>query len=153
MDIPRHFLEGITYRFSVAEVERAAVNTRGAFLKKIEERRGRIAKIRADNKITDAALNELLQQAINNRGALMYTVSVANSARANSMVDDDIDSPAESVLRIPAGVVSALMAEQQEMKKEQDAVDRLNVIIRNSAHIEEPVKLNFDDVDFLNLGR
>lgn len=95
---------------------------------KIAERQGRVARLRSEYAIDDAALSDLLMQARQaqrrNEAVLNYTYNPATEGP---------DAPANHVPErsIGAGVINNLLTEQDFIDGDREAVRRLELIGRN----------------------
>lgn len=91
---------------------------------KIEERKGRIAKIREENKITDAMLSDMVIQYMQDQQRGQTRVSYSNS------VQPDPKKKSEEVT-IPAGVIANIITEKGLIESESSEVKKLSLILRN----------------------
>lgn len=107
-----------------------------AVREKIEERQGRIARIREEYGITDAVLADVLAQAMHRRGQT-YSVSNAPVGRDGS-----------GQVTVPAGVITNLTTEQEYIEEERQQVARLDLLARNIAP-DASHKLTFDEMEYL----
>lgn len=95
-----------------------------AISKKIEERQGRVARLREEYQIDDGALVQLLTAARRQAGADRFSYTTSNSAVAggtNQMEEKTIG----------AGVVNNLLTESDFIESEKADVRKLNLVIRN----------------------
>lgn len=113
-----------TYEKTSAEIITKAQGKRLSLLSKVEERKDRIKRLRAEYGITDEVLIDLLQQArANARSAVMQYTSNAKVSKGPGMSE-------ESVV-VPAGVVNNLMTEQDFITSETTQATDLELIVRN----------------------
>lgn len=106
-----------------------------ALRQKINERMERVAKVRAEYKITDAVLVDLLQQA---RAAARRDADMGNKMSYSTKRDPghaEIGAGNEGEdgedLVIGAGVVNGLLTENDFIERETSQVAKLALIIRN----------------------
>jgi len=113
-----------TFEKPAAEIVERAKNKAAMIRDKIEEREVRLKRIRAEYKISDAALVDIMAQAREQmqRGAaaLIY----------NSKVRSD-DGLREDDVTIGAGVVNMLLTERDHIEGEKSQVEKLDMIVRN----------------------
>lgn len=113
-----------TYEKTAAQIIEKAKAKKTALLEKVEERKDRIKRLRAEYGITDEVLIDLLQQArANARSAVMQYTSNAKVSKGPGMSE-------ESVV-VPAGVVNNLMTEQDFITSETTQATDLDLIVRN----------------------
>lgn len=121
-----HMFGSFTFKKSADEIIDKATAKTAALKSKIEERKRRVADLRAEYGIDDAALVQLLQAARRQNNAMRYSYS---SSMANNA---GIDGAAQTEERtIGAGVVNNLMTENDFISAEGEQIDRLAFIIRN----------------------
>jgi hypothetical protein len=133
-DISRMF--EFTFQKTTTDIRHAARKKITAIQAKIEERQARIKALRAEHKITDAVLNDILSQmrATTNAAALIqYTSSVTTDAGS-----------AETVI-VGAGAVNFLLTEQDYIEGERSPTQRkpvcstrtstTNSVTRNSSSL------------------
>jgi hypothetical protein len=120
-----HMLNFIYEKTSSEIIEKAKAK-RVAVLAKIEERKDRIRRTRAEFGITDEVLIDLLQQARADSRNVRSTY-MSKSKRANAGLADE----ATEEVVVPAGVVNNLMTEQDLISGEIDQVAKLDLVIRN----------------------
>lgn len=106
---------------------------------KIAERHTRVAKIMKDNKITDAALADMLVQYMKDQSEAAHkrqqTYSIGNAPVRSGPGGRGI------ALSIPAGVVSNLVTEKEYIESEGEELNKLNLVRRNlrtSVHAFHP---------------
>lgn len=116
------------YEKASTEITDKAAHKRGQILAKIEERKGRIKRLRAEYGITDEVLIDLLQQAradARTAAHSTYTSKARNTGRA-------LDGGAtEGDVIVPAGIVSNIMTEQDSISGELEQAAKLDLVIRN----------------------
>lgn len=112
-----------TYEKSASEIIDKAKIKRTALLAKVEERKGRIKRIRDEYGIDDAVLIDLLQQARASARAAHAMQYTSNVKRDKGLTEDAIV--------VPAGVVNNLMTEQDFITGEVEQTAKLDLIIRN----------------------
>lgn len=141
-----------TFEKSADEVITAAKKKVGEVRAKIEERGVRIQKMRAEHKVTDAVLNDVLNQmrAQQKRGveSMSYT---SNAQTSGGGVQEEVT--------IGAGVINFLLTEQDHIDGERAQVERLDTIIRNLRDVEkvtstgakyvEKFKLSYEELKYL----
>ncbi len=98
-----------------------------ALRQKIAERTERVAKVRAEYKITDAVLVDLLQQA---RAASRRDIDLGRMSYSSKQKHDDSTGTEEDLI-IGAGVVNGLLTENDFIEGETSQASRLELIIRN----------------------
>lgn len=100
--------------------------------KKIEERKGRIKDLRAEYKITDAVLIDLLEQAREaqrkNDNRMSYSLSNTPAKGGGGLT--------ENTITIGAGVVNHLLTESDMVRSEEAEVTRLELVVRNLEDLE-----------------
>jgi hypothetical protein len=138
-----------TFQKSSAEIVEKATAKANSIRAKIGERERRLAKVRAEYKITDAAIIDLLQRARSAAGNAManYSTSVR-----------DEEGHIEEVT-IGAGVINLLLTENDFIEGEKTQVDRLDtiakhltdvVVIQNgTAVIQKQHPLSYAELKFL----
>lgn len=148
--INRHFQFG--FEKTSKEIITAAQTKVEALQAKIEERMKRVSDLRAEYKIDDKALIQLLQAARQSqRQQISY--SYTTTAAGNN----------EETRVVGAGVVSHLLTESDCISSEKEAVKRLGVIIANlrplprmaesgTAYKEDSFGLSYEELDFLGFG-
>ena len=92
---------------------------------KVEEREGRVARIRAEYKITDAVLIDLLSQARAAQKQHNALMNYSSSAQGSN------DSGETVVVTIGAGVVNMLLTERDFIDGEKTQADKLALVARN----------------------
>ncbi len=119
-----HLFSRFQYTKSSTEIVEKMKVKMIALRQKIAERTERIAKVRAEYKITDAVLVDLLQQAraASRRDALMSYSSKQKHEGSTGTEED---------LVIGAGVVNQLLTENDFIEGETSQASRLELIIRN----------------------
>lgn len=122
---------------------------------KIEERQGRIVKLRTEYDISDQDLIQLLQEAMKREVSNM-PIAASTSYTLPSQGSDTSD-----VRMIAAGVVQNLMTENRLADEEKESVEKLEQIIRNlkpvqyhaegngSPYTVDYVTLSSKELDFL----
>lgn len=119
-----------TYTKSSAEILAKMEIKAAALRSKVIEREERVAKVRAEYKITDAVLVDLLRQAraaAKRNADLGARMSYNISSRKGDVDRDDIDEE----LVIGAGVVDGLLTESDLIEAETSQIARLELIGRN----------------------
>jgi len=124
----------VKYTKSGIEMREACGRKSDALLAKIEERQGRIARVRADHGIDDAALVMLLQQVVN---------AAARRDRFAYM-----NSTTGQQAEVEAGVVAQLNTEARAIESEKEQAAKLRRVARNVAP-DERVVLTYDDLAYL----
>lgn len=118
-----------SYRKSAVEIKAKAKDKVAALKDKIEERKGRVRRLREEFKITDAVYINLLEQAREaaKRGEnrMSYSVSLGNQTQAQQGLQEG-DS-----ITVGAGTVNALLTENDFIKSEEREAKRLELIVRN----------------------
>lgn len=95
---------------------------------KVAERKARVRKLRDENGITDLMLIELYRIAAK-RGAESGSYAISN---ARVLVDRDGNEHREVEEKyVPASVVSALQAEEENIENENAQIARLHMLLRN----------------------
>lgn len=143
--IPHNVLSRLVFKVPTQTLQDALVKKVKLLGEKIDVRRGRVRKIREENRITDEVLIELLKMARAASSASFYTVT-------SSVRSDPTTQTQEDTVTISAGIVANMMSEEDAMKEELNASDRLATILANICFVEGPVELSFDEVKFLNLS-
>ncbi len=135
---------------STAEVVAACQKKERDNRAKIEEREGRISRVRAEYKITDAVLIDLLSQA---RAAAKRNDALMNYS---SNMPSANDSGETATITIGAGVVNMLMTERDFIDGERAQADKLAMIARNLRDFidERGItrtnhRLSYDEIRFL----
>ncbi len=122
---------------------------------KVAERRKRVADLREEHGIDDAALVQLLQAARKNASARHYTYST--SKMSNVSVGS---GPQEEERTIASGVVNNLLTENDFIEAERDQIRRMNLIARNLRPVpayaengtplpERGFSLSYEELEFL----
>jgi hypothetical protein len=116
-----------TYEKPSAEIIEKSKVKRVALLAKVEERKGRIKRLRDEYDVTDEVLIDLLQQAraqSRNNPALQYTSNAkVAKMRGGKMTEESVT--------VPAGVVNHLNTEQDLADSEIAEVKKLDLVVRN----------------------
>ena len=117
---------GVSYnKFTSDRLREAMTRKVTNITAKIEERQGRITKIRKENDISDAMLSDMILQYMQDqqRGQqrLSYSNSIQNTGTTNT--------PKE--VTVPAGVIANLVTEKSLIETETAEVKRLGLILRN----------------------
>lgn len=120
-----HYFQ-FTFEKTTAEIVAAAQRKEREIRSKIEEREGRVGRIRSEYKITDAVLIDLLSQA----RAAQKRNDVALMNYSSSVKTQDDDGAMTSVT-VGAGVVNMLLTERDFIDGEKSQADRLSMIARN----------------------
>lgn len=110
-----------TYQKSAAEIIEKMRTKIDKVKDKIEERQRRLADLRREHAIDDAALIQLLTAARKNVNAQSYSYTSNVSATSRGMEERTIG----------AGVVNNLLTENDFIESERDAVKRMEMIVRN----------------------
>lgn len=122
----KSMFRGVNYnKFTSPQIREAMTRKVESVRAKIEDRRGRIEKIVADNGITPEALSDLIVQYTQDqqrgRSAKMsYSISTIGSGNGPSR---------ETV--VPAGVIANLVTEKELIASETDEAKRMDLILRN----------------------
>jgi hypothetical protein len=134
------------------EYQKSATDLTGAMLAKItalkvkvEERIGRITKVRAEYKVTDAALLDIMKQA---RAAQKAGAMIMNYSTSSNGPTGMIDGSDAELITIGAGIVNFLLTEQDFIEGEQSQVDRLELVVRN---LKDPVSYTNDGKPYTQL--
>lgn len=117
------------YEKSSAEITTAMKKKIQALKAKIGEREERLAKVRKEYKITDAALLDLMKQArqaSKNVNAMSYSLNASIT-----------EGPEEQIV-IGAGIVNFLLTESDFISGEKEQVDKLELITRNLKDLLHP---------------
>ncbi len=136
-----------TFEKTSEEIKTKATAKVSAIKKKVEERGKRIAATRAEFKITDAVLIDLLQQARAAGGN--ERMSYSTNAR------DERGGLTEETITVGAGVVNSILTEQDFINGERAQATKLEIIIRNLADLPDAQgrprghKLSFSELTFL----
>jgi hypothetical protein len=136
-----------SFEKTAAEVVVAASAKVKQIEEKISEREERIAKIRAEYKIDDKALIDILEKMRKNAGTSAITYSVSNMAGP--------DDGEQQEVTIGAGLVQLLMTERDLINSETDQVTRLGLLIRNLKDGRDEfgnpsgVRLSYEELEFL----
>ena len=119
------------YQKSASEISVAILAKIASVKAKVEERIERITKVRAEYKITDAALLDVMKQAraAQARGAMVMNYSTSNAPAQGGGMDDE-------TITIGAGIVNFLLTEQDFIEGEQSQVERLELVARN---LKDPI--------------
>jgi hypothetical protein len=140
-----------TFEKTTAEVLAACKAKEIALRSKIEDREGRVARIRAEYKITDAILIDLLSQA---RAAAKRNDSLMNYS--SSVQPNDSGEP--QTVTVGAGVVNMLLTERDFIDGEKGQADKLALIGRNLRDFTDDRgiarashHLSYDELRFLGL--
>ena len=150
-----HRLFNFTFEKSSKDIVAAANRKTEALLAKIGEREERVRRIRAEYRITDAALIDILTQA---RAALQRNDALAMnySAKNSSIPSQPGGAEADETITIGAGVVNHLLTEQDYIEGERAQVTRLGFMIRNLQDLPTGFegairghKLSYDELQFL----
>jgi hypothetical protein len=151
-------VQNISHMFSFAfeksttEIIGACRQKESALRTKIEEREGRVSRVRAEYKITDSVLIDLLSQA--------RAASKRNDALMNysSSVPGQNESGEPVQVTVGAGVVNMLLTERDFIDGEKAQADKLSVIARNLRDytdergiVRTSHRLGYDELRFLGL--
>lgn len=119
-----HSFRNFSFRKTADEIKEKAKLKITQIGAKIEERQKRIADLRKEYAIDDAALVQLLQAARKQQNAMQFTYSTSNVAAGggNSKMEEKV---------IGAGVVNNLMTENDFIEGERDQLETLSLIVRN----------------------
>lgn len=125
-DVDQMF-HGVNYnRFTSAEVRTAMQGKVDAVSAKIRERAGRLAKIMAENDISDAMATDMVLQYMRDRERGQERVMYSNTARPRN-----VPNAAPREINVPAGIVSNLVTEKGLIETETAEVNRMILILRN----------------------
>lgn len=139
-----------TYEKTAHEIDSAAAKKVYNIKLKIEERQARLRKTREEYKVTDAVLNDIMNQmrAANNAMVANYSSTVRSG-----------DGGGDQTVVVGAGVVSFLLAEQDFIVGEKAQVERLEMMVRNikpvirrtygGTEYVELFKLSYEELKFL----
>ena len=113
-----------TFEKPASEIVERASRKAAAIRQKIEEREGRIKRIREEYKISDAILVNIMAQARGQmqRGAaaLVYNAKVRSN---DGLHEEDVE--------VAAGIVNNLLTEHDHIEGERAQVDKLEALVRN----------------------
>lgn len=118
-----HLFNHMEYAKSSAEIKEKAEAKIKTVTAKMSERERRIAKLREEYEIDDAAFIELLKAARRSTGAERH------SYMSNKLLDSGERQQEERT--IGAGVVNNLLSESDFIEAERADVRRLNLLVRN----------------------
>ncbi len=148
-----HLFQNFTYQKPAAEIIEKSAAKIVSIKAKIEERAKRVAALRVEYGIDDAALVQLLTAARKNAQAHVYNyITSAVGAGGESRMEEKA---------IGAGVVNNLLTENDFIESEKDQVTRLEMIVRNLKPIPryaegngafippEDFTLSYDELKFL----
>jgi len=112
---------------------------------KVEERIARIVKIRAEYKVTDAAMLDIMRQAriAQKAGAMVMNYSTSSTGPTGMTDDDNAE-----LITIGAGVVNNLLTEQDYIDGEKAQIERLELVSRN---LKDPVAYTRDGQPYTEL--
>jgi hypothetical protein len=134
------------------EYQKSATDLTGAMLAKItalkvkvEERIGRITKVRAEYKVTDAALLDIMKQA---RAAQKAGAMIMNYSTSSNGPTGMIDGSDAELITIGAGIVNFLLTEQDFIEGEQSQIERLELVTRN---LKDPISYTDDGKPYMQL--
>jgi len=129
-----HLFHNFTFEKSSKDIVAAATRKRDTVLTKIHEREERLAKIRNEYKITDAALIDIMRQARQQTASNAVSYSFSNGV-PSSVPSRDGRGLTEETITIGAGVVNNLLTEQDFIEGEREQIKRLELVIRNLADL------------------
>jgi len=121
-NIDMHF-QGLAYHKTSEEILTKAKAKITQLNAKIEERQKRIADLRKEHGIDDAALVQLLTAARKNQNALNYSYKTSMGNAGIKGMDEE--------RTIGAGLVNNLLTENDFVEGEKDQVAKLSLIVRN----------------------
>ncbi len=135
---------------TTSEIVASCLRKESEIRAKVEEREGRVRKVRAEYKITDSVLIDLLSQA---RAASKRNDAMLSNYSSRA-VDEGGDEP--HVVTVGAGVVNMLLTERDFIDGERAQADRLSIVARNLRDFvdergikRESHRLSFDELRFL----
>ena len=117
-----HLFQNFTYQKPAAEIIVKANEKIISVKAKIEDRAKRVAALRAEYGIDDAALVQLLTAARKNSQAHVYSYTTSATGGGEGRMEEKA---------IGAGVVNNLLTENDFIESEKDQVTRLEMIARN----------------------
>lgn len=118
-----HMFGNLKFTVTTDELKTQATAKAKAIRAKIAERVARVAKLRADYKITDAVLLEIMQQA---RAA----ESRGQQRMSYSYHVDEEESEAPKEMTVGAGVITGMLEEQDLIASEEKQAVKLETIAR-----------------------
>lgn len=133
----------ITFEKTAEEIKTFATKKSAAIQTKIEERQSRIKKMRAEHKITDVVLNDIMNQ----MRAAAHNALVANYS---STVKSDSDATEETVT-VGAGAVNFILTEQDFITGERAQVERLDLLVRNVKNVHRRTANGTEYVELFRL--
>jgi hypothetical protein len=151
-DITRSFQ--FTFEKTADEIRAKATPKVEAIKAKIEERIGRIRRIRDENGITDAIYIDLIQQYHNAQrtAAAAMMQNYSSTTRSNQTGRDE-------TVTVGAGTLMYLVTEQGHIDGEREQVEQLELMIRNLADLQrltsngtpyvQKFVLRYDELKFL----
>jgi hypothetical protein len=135
------------YEYQKTAVELVtAMTTKVTSIKaKVEERIARIAKVRTEYRITDAALLDVMKQA---RQAQKAGAMIMNYSTSSTGSTGMTDGSGGEQITVGAGIVNFLLTEQDFIEGEQAQVERLELVMRN---LKDPVAYTRDGQPYTQL--
>jgi len=146
-----NLFNSITFEKTAEEIRTAAREKAHRIDLKIEERKQRIRRTRDEHKITDAVLNDIMNQ-------MRAQAQNAAIAQYSSSVRSD-DGGGDQTVTVGAGVVNFLLTEQDFISGEKAQVERLELLVRNIKNVHrrtasgseyvELFRLTYEELKFL----
>lgn len=118
-----HMFHSLTFNKTASQITSAATKKTSMLRAKIYEREKRIADLRAEYSIDDAALVQLLTAARKQQSAMSFSYNTSN---ASVGMDKKMEERT-----VGAGVVNNLLTENDFIQAERDQVKTLELIARN----------------------
>lgn len=118
---------GVTYnKFATAVIREKMEAKIRALASKVEERRGRVAKLMAEHGITSEMLSDMVIQYMKDQERGQSRMNYSNAGSASG---PDLRPKTEVV--VPAGAVSNIVTEKNLIESETEEAKRMVLIVRN----------------------
>lgn len=128
---------GVSYnKFTSAQLKPAMDQKIVAVTAKIKERQGRVARLKEEFRITDAAFAGIVIQYMKDQQEGRSRMSYSNSLPAASA-----SSPQETV-EVPAGTIANLITETGLIESEGSEIERMALIVKNLVDFEPATHAN-----------
>lgn len=129
---------GVSYNKFTSVVIKNAMEQKILGLKaKIEDRRGRVARLLAEHRVTSEMLSDMIILYLKDQQEGRARLSYSNSAR---LPPEGTQASQTDVVDVPAGAIANLITEKSLIESEGTEVRRLELIVRNLKETEPAVR-------------
>ena len=142
----------LNFELTTQELKDACTRKEREIRAKIEEREGRVTRVRSEYKITDAVLVDLLTQA---RAANKRNDAMTNYTSNAQIVNNEGEF---TMVTVGAGVVNMLMTERDFIDGERSQADKLALIARSLRNFTDDRgiarsshRVSYEELRFLGL--